>query len=208
MDLRNPVHRACEQSKTLQCVVLRLHRDEHLTGRHEGVDRHDAQARWAVDEDVVQPLQAGLAASDEVLAQGEAQTRLTLGRVDELDLYRSDIDRGGYAPQGGREPRLHGYVSDWSPLDHDVVERHVLLAMRYTQCRRGIALGVCVDDEHVEPRLGERGGDVDRRRGLADSTLLVRHCDDPGLLGSIQTRGGHLVQRGVIRPKLVEDGRI
>ena len=40
----------------LEGVILTLDGDEHLTSGHEGVDREQAQARGAVDEDVVDPL--------------------------------------------------------------------------------------------------------------------------------------------------------
>ena len=40
----------------LEGVILTLDGDEHLTSGHEGVDREKAQARGAVDEDVVDPL--------------------------------------------------------------------------------------------------------------------------------------------------------
>ena len=39
----------------------------------------------------------------------------------------------------------------------------------------GVALGVAVDEEHLAAFEGEGGGQIDRRRGLADATLLV--CD-------------------------------
>ena len=42
------------------------------------------------------------------------------------------------------------------------------------------ALRVEVDQQHPAAELGQRGAEVDRRGGLADSALLVAQRDDPG----------------------------
>ena len=47
------------------------------------------------------------------------------------------------------------------------------------QADRERALRVEVDEQHLAAVLGERGAQVDGRRGLADATLLVAHRDDP-----------------------------
>ncbi len=45
---------------------------------------------------------------------------------------------------------------------------------------RGVALGIEVDDEHPVAELGQAGGQVDRRRRLADPALLVGDGEHPG----------------------------
>src|SRR5438094_249951 len=61
----------------LQCVVLRLHRDDHAVRRDERIQCEKPERRRAVDEDVGVPL-------DDVLAQLVAQRHLTSDRVEEL----------------------------------------------------------------------------------------------------------------------------
>ena len=43
----------------------------------------------------------------------------------------------------------------------------------------GVALGVAVDEQHFSAVEGEGGGQIDRRGGLSDSTLLI--CDGDNL---------------------------
>ena len=44
---------------------------------------------------------------------------------------------------------------------------------------RGVALGVAVDEQDGAAGKGECGGQIDRRRGLADAALLI--CDGDNL---------------------------
>ena len=48
--------------------------------------------------------------------------------------------------------------------------------------RAGVALGVDVDDQDPQTGLGQRRGDVDRGRGLADAALLVGDGENPRLV--------------------------
>jgi hypothetical protein len=47
---------------------------------------------------------------------------------------------------------------------------------------RAVELEVHVYQQHAPARLGERGAEVDRRRGLADAALLVRYRGHPAHL--------------------------
>ena len=75
----------------------------------------------------------------------------------------------------------------------------VELVGRHAETGRQRALRVEVDQQHPAAVLGERGAQVDRRRGLADAALLVAQRDDlrravPVLrLGSGIGRGGRPV---------------
>ena len=189
MDLGDPLHRPREQGETLQGVVLGLQGDEHLPGGDEGVDRHNPQTRRAVDEDVVQPGQAAPAPAEQVVAKRLAELGLASGGVDELDLHGGDVDRRGQAPQVLGEARLRDDVLDARALDQHVVDRGVLLPVLHAQSRGGVALRVRIDDEDMEAALGERRGDIDRRRRLADTALLVRDGDHPSLLGARKADG-------------------
>ena len=42
-----------------------------------------------------------------------------------------------------------------------------------------VALGIAIDEQHALVGEGERGGQIDRRGGLSDATLLV--CDGDNL---------------------------
>ena len=46
---------------------------------------------------------------------------------------------------------------------------------------RGVALRVAVDEQDVAAGEGEGGGEVDRRGGLADATLLIGDGDNLGI---------------------------
>ncbi len=52
---------------------------------------------------------------------------------------------------------------------------------------RGVALRVEIDDQHILADGGERGAEIDRRRGLADAALLVGDGEHPR-----RARAGHL----------------
>jgi hypothetical protein len=72
----------------------------------------------------------------------------------------------------------------------------------------GVALRVDIDEQRPALGRGERGGEVHRRRGLADAALLVRDGEDPGHLracvrGSTALEGSEQV--GVLR--LARGGR-
>ena len=55
----------------------------------------------------------------------------------------------------------------------------------HAQPARRVRLGVEIDEDDGGARLGETGGDVHRRRRLADTALLVRDGDDPRHAGSL-----------------------
>ena len=63
-----------------------------------------------------------------------------------------------------------------------VVDRALDVAGVDAEAGRGVALGVEVDDEHPEARLGQGRAEVHRGRGLPDAALLVGDGDDPGQL--------------------------
>jgi len=54
---RDPVNGARQQGETFESVVLGLHRNKNLVSSDEGIDRHNAEARRAVNDDVVKGLQ-------------------------------------------------------------------------------------------------------------------------------------------------------
>ena len=53
MNASDPIDGACQQRQSLEGVVLGLHRNENLVSGNEGIDRHNAETRRAVNDDVV-----------------------------------------------------------------------------------------------------------------------------------------------------------
>ena len=48
----------------------------------------------------------------------------------------------------------------------------------HAQARRGVGLRVCVDNQDLLLKRGQRGGKVDGGGGLAYTALLVCQCDN------------------------------
>ena len=65
---------------------------------------------------------------------------------------------------------------------------------------RGIALRIEIDDQHPLADGGERGAEIDRRRGLADAALLVgdrQHPRQAGLVGPLDRERHDLARIGI-----------
>ena len=155
---------AQQLAEPFERVVLALDRDQHLVRRAESVHGQQAERRGTVDEDVVVVVHDGLDRSTEA--------SLTAERRDELDLRAREVEAGRCDEQAlhvrGLDAVLERHV-----LHQDVVHRGLETAVLDPETRRGIALGVEVDDQDPLAELGETGTDVDRRRRLADAALLV-----------------------------------
>ena len=67
-------------------------------------------------------------------------------------------------------------------VDQAVVDVGDAGVVRHVQTGRGVALRVEVDHQHPVAVQRERHGEVDRRGGLADAALLVRHAHDPRIV--------------------------
>jgi hypothetical protein len=158
---------AQQLGESLQRVVLALDRDQHLLASHQSVDRQQPQRGRAVDEDVVH----------RVLVDRERalQPALPGHHGDELDLGAGEVDgRRGAVETGDVLDRLDDLLHA-VPLDQHVVDRGHLGVVLDAERGGGVALRVEVDHEHLGTELRERGGDIDRRGGLADAALLVGH---------------------------------
>ena len=73
-----------------------------------------------------------------------------------------------------------GDLGERDAVDEGVVGRRGAAGVVDRQRGRGVALRVEVDDQHPQPALGQRDGEVDRGRGLADPALLVGDHHDAG----------------------------
>ena len=142
-------------------------------GGDEGVDGQQTEARWAVDEDVVE------VARREVIGEGAPEPHLPSHQRHQLDLGAGQVDgrRGAVEPLD-RWTR-NDDLGERLPVHQNVVDAGHLGVMVDPEGRARIALRVKVDDEDLETGLSQRGGDVDGGGGLADAALLVGDREDP-----------------------------
>src|SRR5438034_8054329 len=152
---------------TFECVVLRLHGDDHACRRDERVQREETEGRWAIDEDVVVPV-------DDFARELVAQRHLAADRVEQLDLggrelerRRRDVDllrfcRPDDRPE--RHIRVNEDVRD-APLDRVEIN---------TEADGEVRLRIEVDAEDFVTERRERAAEIDGARGLADAAFLVR----------------------------------
>ena len=100
--------------------------------------------------------------------------------IDQLDLRGGQIDIAGHQIHV-LHPSVNQHVVDRHPrLHQQVVNRVVQLVVRYAQPGGQRALRIQVYQQHPAAVFGQRGAQVDRRRGLADAAFLVAHRDDLG----------------------------
>ncbi len=74
------------------------------------------------------------------------------------------------------QPRYRGRddgIAQRRFADQDIVGRVLPITAVDAETGRGIALRIEIDDEDFLADGGERGAEIDRRRGLADAALLI-----------------------------------
>src|SRR5690625_2030620 len=145
----------------LQGVILRLHRHYQVVGRTEGVQRKGTH-RWRRVKD------------NEVEVGPYPQERLgeqlqILPRSIQLDRHTGEIHRGGKDVQVTLSNPLHR-LARGNPAYEDIVDGPFRLY--HAQSRAGIRLWVKVNQQ--DAAVGGKGsGQIDRRGGLSDPTLLI-----------------------------------
>ena len=149
--------------------VLGLDRDQHGVRRRERVERQEAQARRAVDDDEV----VGAARARERLLQHA----LALVEVDHLDLRADQVDVARHHVQKRHLGLERGLLDGHLPGEH-LVDAAGDGPLVDAERRRAVRLRVGVDQQRGVLVGRERRGEVDRRRRLADAALLVRDRDD------------------------------
>ena len=164
----------------MQSQEVRLQRQEHFTDRRHRVERQQAERGRAVDDHIVEPghlliVRIAVGPASRIGRQTLPEDRLAAmgpgkGQFDgrEVDVGRHHAERVGHGHAGcrqwltGREHIECGRAID-SRHDSDV--------------QRGMGLRIEIDQTDVPAGARQRHGEVDRRGGLADSTLLVGHGD-------------------------------
>ena len=156
--------------RSLETEIRGLDRDQDEIGRHQGVKRYESKSGRRVDENVV-ILAADLlegVLKPVVGVEFSAQRRLELGHGDLGD---------GHVQAG--DVRADDDVLDTLVLVHQDVVKGLLVFLRIGDRRdRAVGLRVHVDEENLFPHQRDGGGDVDRRRRLADAAFLVGDGDD------------------------------
>ena len=153
---------ALEPGQPFEGVVLALEWNQHGRRRHERVQGQQAQGRRTVDQDVVVKTQNGL---DSLPKPGVA----LLG-ADQLDLRAGEVVPRGDHMEMRELRRLGGLERRAGAAEHVVdLERGPADPER----ARCVRLRVEVDQERRALGGGQRGGQVDRGRRLADAALLV-----------------------------------
>src|SRR3990172_7064004 len=158
-------------SEPLEGVELALERHQDPVGGHQGIDRQEAERRWAVDDDPLVSLGGGL--------ERKLQPPLSLLEPHELDLGANQVDVRGQEPQVGQcrlQDRLLGRLA----AEEHVVDRGVEARLLDAETRRRIALGVEVHQQGRALGESQAGRDVHGRRGLAHAALLVDDRQRPG----------------------------
>jgi hypothetical protein len=140
-------------------------------GGDEGVEREQSERGRRVDEH-------GVVVVAEWFEHG-AQARFAGGEGDELDFRAGQVSIRRHEREvldlGGHHARARvGMIAGECRVDGDV--RLSLEA----DAAREVSLGVEVDEEDALFGHGERGREVDGRRGFADAPFLVGDGDDPG----------------------------
>ena len=165
-------------AQTFQSVVLALDRNQNLFCRNEGIDGQQAEARRAVDEDIVQALHTLLLAPFGVIHQGILEASLACHQGDQFNLRARKVDIGGGTEQAGHIGAFLNNFRKRLILNQDVVDTGNIHAVLNAQCGRGVTLRVVVDHQDIQPSLRERGCEVHGGAGFTHATLLVRHGED------------------------------
>ena len=163
------VDRLDEQRDTAQCEELALQRDDHAVARGERIHGEQTERGLAVDEDDVVLL------GD--LAQHLGEDLLARHFVDEVNFRSREIDVGRDDVETVDATRHDHLVRVALGVQQQVVDRRDVVRLKAEAGRQG-ALRVEVDGEHLAAVSGQRRCEVDGRRRLADSALLVAQGHD------------------------------
>ena len=134
-------------------------------GSDERVDRQQAERGRRVDQDVVVVV---LHRRERLL-----ERPLAADHARERELGAGEIDRGN----GEVDLLVMDHLGDRNPV-HEHVEHRALDRVRIQALAHGqVALWIEVDQEYLQALFCERDTEIQRRRGLRHSTLLVGKGD-------------------------------
>ena len=129
------------------------------------------------------------------MAQHASQRTLARDLVHQLNLRCRQIDVRGNDVEVRRGRVTDGRDDVGLRVHEQGVDRLLHVQRVDPQPHGGRSLGVEIDDEDPAPVLGQRGTQVDGRRGLPHPALLVTHRDNAGRTVSRQRRRHRKIDR-------------
>ena len=164
----------------MQGQEVRLQRQQHLSHRSHRVEREQAERGRAVDDHVVEPsclriIRTALCPTPRIGRQTLAEDRLAAVGPGKRQLDGRKVDVGRHHAQ-----RVgHGHAGCRQGLTgREHIKRRRAVGSRHdSDMQRRMRLRIEVDQADVPAGARQRHGEVHRRGGLADSTLLVCHGD-------------------------------
>ncbi len=167
--LAHEVDGAEQLGEPLEGKVLGLHRHERLVGGGQPVHGQHTERRRTVDEHELVGVKRAL--------QRAAQYELAILGAGELDFGAGQIAARRHHPERLHGGRLRDLGERHLAAEHAIDRPLGRLGLEAEPTPR-VALRVEIDEQRGEAGLGQAGGHVDRRRGLAYPALLVGDGDD------------------------------
>src|SRR3989344_6496377 len=158
-----------ELGKPFQRIILRLHRDDYLIGRHQTIDSEESQRRRTIDQDII-VIRADL-------AQDMLQAEFPI-----LDMHHLDLRAGQILPRRNDVQAFRIRPQDdflrCETQNHRMIEIFFEALGIDAQARRGIALRIQIHQKHLFPGLRQIARNVDRRSGFPPPAFLIDEPDD------------------------------
>ena len=101
----------------------------------------------------------------------------------QLDLGTGQVDGRGHDVEVGAVRARLDDLRERDVVNKDLIGADRALPVLHVERGGGVALRVEIDHQHPLTELRQRGGDVHRRRRLANPAFLVRDNKDPGRVG-------------------------
>src|SRR6185369_14518012 len=149
--------------QAFQRVVFALHRNQDRIGGDQAVDGQHVEGRRAVNQDEVVSGMAGL--------QGILQAVFALIELDQLDFGAGQFAVGGQDVE--TEFSFDADLGQARSTDQQLINGGQGFLFGDPGPGRRVALRIHVDQQHALAFGGQRSGQIDRGRRLADAALLV-----------------------------------
>src|SRR3990167_165051 len=158
-----------ELGKPFQRIILRLHRDDYLIGRHQTIDSEESQRRRTIDQDII-VLRADL-------AQDMLQAEFPI-----LDMHHLDLRAGQILPRRNDVQAFRIRPQDdflrCETQNHRMIEIFFEALGIDAQARRGIALRIQIHQKNLLAGLRQIARNVNRRSGFPHPAFLIDEPDD------------------------------
>src|SRR4030095_1124068 len=160
-----------ELAQALESVVLALNRNKNRVGRGQRIECEKAERRRAVEEYVIVFIANR--------AQCRAKPVFTSHETDELDLCATEFLIGSNEIEKG-DFRWSNRLPNIPLIDQHFIDSLDPFALEDPKPATGIRLRIKVDEKCFSFGSRKTCREVDRRRRLPDTTLLIRNRDHSG----------------------------